>query len=76
MRADRKREPGFYWVRFGADIIIAEYSVMCVGCAAKRHWHVSGVNACFRDIAINELLSARLSPPLELTPKKRRKKKP
>lgn len=28
MKADKVRKPGFYWVRFGGAVIVAEYAIL------------------------------------------------
>ena len=64
MKRDRKRLPGFYWVRFEGGIIVAEYTDTGLGCAPEGpHWHVPQAEECFLDEAICELLSDRLPQP-------------
>ena len=56
MRPDRKRRPGFYWVRFEGEVVVAEYT-LGRGCSDERpHWHIPGSSACWRDREICELL--------------------
>jgi hypothetical protein len=65
MRADGKRESGFYWVRFEGQIIVAEYTADGLGCSPGEgpHWHVPLSDDCFSNQQVCELLSARLDPP-------------
>jgi hypothetical protein len=60
MRRDKKRMPGFYWVRFEGDVLVAEYT-NGFGCSDERpHWHLPGSGECWKDKEICELLSGRL----------------
>lgn len=61
MKRDRKRLPGFYWVRFEGEIIVAEYVNRRVCAPEIHHWHIPGSNRCFRDGEICELLSTKLN---------------
>jgi hypothetical protein len=68
MRTDRNRVPGFYWVRFEGEVIVAEYTdgagcleeVGGVEVGVKPHWHVPGSDVCYKDREVCELLSATL----------------
>lgn len=62
MKADRKRVPGFYWVRFEGEVIVAEWTdgTGCEGNDGKRHWHIPGSDGCFYDREVCELLSGRI----------------
>jgi hypothetical protein len=71
MKADKKRESGFYWVRFEGEPVVAEY-VTGFGCtdtstgsgtAERPHWHIPGSDGCFYDPEVWELLSGRLQAP-------------
>ena len=64
MKADRKRKPGFYWVRFEGELVVAEYTdgLGCEGNDGKKHWHIPGSDGCFFDREVCELLSDRLFP--------------
>ena len=63
MKRDAKRLPGFYWVRFEGEIIVAEYT-MGRGCSSERpHWHIPGSDTCFYDREVCELLSPELLSP-------------
>ncbi len=65
MKADKKRKPGFYWVRFEGAVIVAEY-INRPGFLqeADPHWHVPGSPVCFRDKDVCDLLSGRLRTPM------------
>jgi hypothetical protein len=58
MRADSKRETGFYWVRFEGERIVAEYTFAF--CNHRPHWHVPGSKRCFLNGEVCELLSEKL----------------
>jgi len=62
MNRDAKRKPGFYWVRFEGQVIVAEYTGFdALGCSHYYpHWHIPGSAACFADKEVCELLSSRL----------------
>jgi hypothetical protein len=63
LKPNRKRKPGFYWVRFEGEIVVAEYTEGR-GCSDERpHWHVPGSAECFKNREICELLSERLAQP-------------
>ena len=74
MKIDRKRKPGFYWVRFEGQIVVAEYTDGrgCIdtstrsGFAERPHWHVPGSETCFRDREVCELLNGPIPTPQEL----------
>ena len=74
MKANRKRVPGFYWVRFEGYEIVAEYTTGA-GCtdsstrsgfAEWPHWHIPGTDGCFRDREICELLYGPIPTPKDL----------
>lgn len=62
MKGDRKRVPGFYWVRFEGEVIVAEWTdgSGCEGNDGKPHWHIPGSDGCFYDREVCELLSGRI----------------
>lgn len=63
MKVDKKRLPGFYWVRFEGALVVAEYTDG-LGCTdEQRHWHIPGSETCFKNKEICELLSTRLNEP-------------
>lgn len=67
MKADRQRVPGFYWVRFEGEAIVAEFT-HGLGCSEETpHWHVPGAETCFQNKEICELLSGRLDIPAGAT---------
>lgn len=57
MRVNVRRKPGFYWVRFEGEVIVAEYTDGrdCIdtstrtGLAEYPHWHVPGSDGCLLD---------------------------
>lgn len=62
MKANPKRAPGFYWVRFEGDIVVAEYTdgSGCEGSDGKGHWHIPGSDGWFMDREVCELLSGKI----------------
>ena len=64
MKADPKRKPGFYWVRFEGLVIVAEYAKAARG-GFRDRWIVPGSVTAFEDGEVCELLSERLEPPRE-----------
>jgi hypothetical protein len=65
MKADRYRKPGFYWVKFEGERLIAEWTdgLGCEGNDGKKHWHVPGSDGCFYDREVCELIADPLLVP-------------
>ncbi len=57
MKVDKKRKPGFYWVRFEGSIIVAEWSD---GKRNPKGWNIPGCATAFSDKEVCELLSNRM----------------
>jgi hypothetical protein len=64
MKHDNKLKPGFYWVRFEGEVIVAERVKRHATKPTQLHWHVSGSEICFDDKEVCELLGG----PLKFTP--------
>lgn len=63
MTRDKSRKPGFYWVRYEGEVIVAEYT-RGHGCSDETsHWHLPGVDACHKDQEVCELLAGPLALP-------------
>jgi len=64
VRSNPTRLPGFYWVRFEGEVVVAEYTDGrgCEGSGGRKHWHIPGSESCFKDREVCELLSFRLEP--------------
>jgi hypothetical protein len=61
MKRDPKLKPGFYWVRFEGEVIVAERVLACdYRSWVHLHWHIPGSDGCFKDSEICERLSERL----------------
>ena len=61
MQHDPTLKPGFYWVRFEGELIIAQYTTG-KGCVDEIfHWHVPGSEGCFMDVEISERMSGPLA---------------
>ena len=61
MKADRKRESGFYWVRLrNSKPIVAQYVEAGRGVGL---WYIAGADSFRVDSEILELLSGRLEEP-------------
>jgi hypothetical protein len=63
MKRDASREPGFYWVRFEGEPVVAEFILGHRSRHDFSHWHVPGYDACVNDQEVCEALSAKLLPP-------------
>lgn len=68
MQRDRKRESGFYWVRFEGEVVVAEYTADGAGWSAGdgQWWRVPGSSHSFEDDQVCELLSERIPSPGDL----------
>jgi len=66
MEHDPSLKPGFYWVRFEGEVIVAEYTATRFKCDGQGcvdgtfHWHIPGSSDCWMDVEICERLSGRL----------------
>lgn len=61
MRADKERQPGFYWVRFEGKEIVAEWvKRRSPPYISTNCWLITGSKMAFKDREVCELLSARL----------------
>lgn len=64
MKRDSILEPGFYWVLFYGQVVIAEYTLGHRSRFDYSHWHVtSSPEWCINCQEIDRRLSDRLLPP-------------
>lgn len=63
MQRDLDRQPGFYWVRFEGEPVVAEYTLGHRSKFDYSHWHIPSGQECYEDALVCELLSRKLLPP-------------
>jgi len=69
--SDKKRESGFYWVKFDNRWCVAEYqrlttfSVIMQASSDQSFWTLPADTYCYSDSDFTEITSQKLNPPHE-----------